>query len=154
MANSSVKGSKIGSIRQSLLFARPHTATIARAWILNHVPTGSSVLVESNDPWLPPTFHLYVVNKEGMIEEARSEGENLIPTGAIGYLKNDIQLPDYVVLSGNYYRYANERAKYPEIVSKYEEIIRNRELIYQIGPQANRGRQISIYRASTTSWKL
>jgi hypothetical protein len=89
-----------------------------------------------------------------MIEEARSDGQNLIPTGHIGNLKSDVQLPEYVVLSGNYRRYLNERAKYPEIVSKYEEIIRNRDLIYQINPQANRGSQISVYRARTTSGKL
>jgi hypothetical protein len=147
----------------------PDTRTLAREWVVEHIPAGSRVLVEGGDPHLPLSryelFEVPAINPSGMAGGGaekigtlqpvpRDQGYQIDcePEGIIGQLKHPDDLRSagvqYVVLGNFYSRYAAQRDHFPEVVATYEAIMRQGQLLWEheTTPGARRGGRQSVYR--------
>ncbi len=146
----------------------PNTRTLARDWVLANVPVGSWIAVESADPELPVgrymLFEVPAVNPSGVpgapaeeigklravIPPEHSYRRQNEPEGILGQLKSVEELKraqvQYAVIGTYYQRYAEERARYPQIVSTYEAIMNAGRKIWESPPERLRGGHVEIYR--------
>lgn len=148
--------------------AGPNTRTLARDWVLASVPAGSRIAVESADPELPfaryTLFEVPAVNPSGVPGAPAEEIGTLRevtpaktsyrmqdePEGILGQLRNIEELKRaqvrYAVIGTYYPRYAEERARYPQIVSTYQAIMNTGRKIWESPPGRLRGGHVEIYR--------
>ena len=134
------------------------TRTIAREWILDNIPKGSSLLIEEWASQLPKERYKFFEVKRGQLTEVNSAEIDLAafrPKGRIGMLKDLMAIHrekvEYLVLSGWYDRYVAEKNDYPdyaEIVAVYETLMTKGSKIYEVkrSPGINMGSTIRIYR--------
>ena len=139
---------------------RPHSITVARQWMIEHVPGNARVLVERYCPVLPfAAFDVFYVRDDGQIVEARPYGAQpgFNPQGSYGALSNvgDIQKSSiqFVALGSLFDRYVAEQSAYPVEAARYRDVMRIGKVIYdggyseeirgprirvlQVGPAAN-----------------
>jgi hypothetical protein len=132
------------------------TRSVARAWILQHIPAHSSVLVEEYTPQIPvDRYRVYQV-LGGQLQELdtrnASLANTLIPIGVVGELKDIKQIRrqgiEYIILSNWYDRYSAERERYPGIVGTYQSLMSTATELYetQRRPGVNNGPTIRVYR--------
>lgn len=136
------------------------TRTLTRQWIINNIPTESSVLAEANTPQLPKRLFRFFQIRKGSggalveVNLTKVNAENYMPGGDLGEIRNihDIQKENikYLIISNFYDRYLMEAEKYPEIVNNYEKIMNLNKLIYEIEkiPGKTTGPQIRVYNLS------
>ena len=136
------------------------TRTIAREWILEHLPKGSRILLETYGPELPPVrYTLFVVNDKGSLVEINpAEIAHTVyrPFYApIGRLKNVQAIHDqgveYMVLSHFYDRFLAEKDRSPDYAkeaSTYEALMNRSTKVYEIHRvyAKNSGPSLRIYR--------
>jgi 4-amino-4-deoxy-L-arabinose transferase-like glycosyltransferase len=141
------------------------TRTLARAWMLEHVPVGSRVLVEAYMPEFPKDWYtFYWITAGGQMELVNTKKVRtavLRPHADrhIGKLKNVKSIRsekiEYMILSGWYDRYVSEQnnyTDYAEIVDTYEMLMNMGVKIYEENRVRgkNSGPTIRIYRFN---WK-
>lgn len=136
------------------------TRALARQWIINNIPSGSSLLVERYTPQLPKkSFKFFQAsndkeNEGALIEIDPYKIRHAIfrPTGGIGEIRDveDIKRKkiEYMVMSSLYDRYLAEQERYPRIVANYEKIMSSGSLIHEETkiPKVNMGDRIRIYK--------
>ena len=130
----------------------PYTSSLAREWMLTHIPVGSTVLVEVYGPRLPATgFRVFAVDENGELADAALLGGNYEPGWEFGRVKNVEALSAktirYFVMTGYYQHFLNERERYPREVETYEKMINLGKLIYDIEstPGVSRGPRVRVY---------
>ncbi len=145
------------SIKQGYNMSLIDTRTITRQWMINNLPSGSSLLAEANTPQLPKRLFKFFQVKKGNdgalieVDLMKVKADNYMPGGDLGELKNiyDIQKENinYLVVSDFYDRYLMEVERYPEIVANYEKITKSNKLIYELKqvPGKTTGPRIRIY---------
>ncbi len=154
-------GMAVPPLRADLLQGREmsnaDTRTLAREWMVEHVPAGSRLLMEIDAPQVPTGWYrLFKVTRYGELERlATGPRANIVPVGQIGDLK-DIdavrrERVEYMVLSDLYDRYLAERrsdAAYALKVETYEALMGRGHEIHEIKriPGRNRGPTLRIYR--------
>lgn len=130
------------------------TRTLARQWMIDHIPAGSRVLAEIYAPQLPKRLYRFFEINAGVLIEVDVEKmnhETFRPSGHLGRIRDvqDVrrQNIEYMVISNMYDRYLAERERYPEIVATYEMLMRSGTLIYEVqgAPGVNTGPRIRIY---------
>jgi len=145
-------------VRSSISHARetsgPYTSTLARQWMMDNIRS-SRVLVEVYAPRLPASdFKVFVVDETGRLTEAQILGSNAEPGWDIGRLKDlaDISASDidYVVLTGYYQLFMNEKERYSNEVKNYERITSQGKLVYDVQstPGVSRGPRVRIFQLS------
>lgn len=145
------------SIRQGYDMSLIDTRTITRQWMINNIPSGSSVLSEANTPQLPKRLFKFFQVKKGdngalvEVDLMNVNANNYMPGGDLGELKNTYAIQkeniNYLVVSDFYDRYLMEAERYPEIVANYEKIMNSNQLIYELKkvPGKTTGPRIRIY---------
>ena len=137
------------------------TRTLAREWMMDHIPTASRLLIESYIPELPKDkYQFFRINSDGKLmeiytKELRTSVFRPHPNRQIGQLKDTQAIRkakiEYMVLSNWYDRFLSEKEKYPdydEIVETYETLMNMGIKIYEDKPirGKNQGPIIRIYR--------
>jgi len=141
-------------LRSSISYARetagPYTSTLARNWMLDHIK-GSRVLIEVYGPRLPATdFKVFVVDEAGQVVEAAILGGNAEPGWEIGRIKDLNELRtlgiDYVLITGYYQHFLDEKGKYQTQVKTYERLISGSKVFYDVQSIrcASRGPRVRI----------
>jgi hypothetical protein len=130
--------------------AGPYTSSLARNWMLNHIK-GSRVLVEVYGPRLPANeFKTFMVDETGHLVEAKILGSNAEPGWDAGRLQNLDDLRsrgiDYVLMTGYYQHFLDEKEKYSGQVQTYERLMNNSKIVYDIQsvPGVSRGPRVRI----------
>src|SRR6266536_559282 len=147
------------SVAQARGVGSPHTSTMARQWMIDHLPSGSGVLVEALGPQLPTEkFKVFVVDQDGAVALAKDiNAGNFQPGWDIGRIKNLSDLPaqgiEYVVMTNFYQYYVNERNKYPGQIATYEQLMEKSTLVYDMEtiPRLRRGHRVRIYKLPPTT---
>lgn len=148
-------------ILRGRMLSNKDTRTLAREWVLQHIPEGSSVLVEKNGPPLPVfRYRFFVVDSAGESVPAKIPRVHTAvfdpPLFLIGALKriesileNEIE---FVILSDWYDRLVQENSKSPEILT-YERVMEFGKKIYEIQrtPLYNQGPTIRVYQFPVNS---
>lgn len=148
------------SLLAGYMLTQPETRTLARDWMLEHIPEGSRILVERHGPQPPKLYYAYYeVRDDGSIEAvdiAERPFRNLYGLGQMGWvtdLENIRQQGiEYLLMSDYYQQYLNEGQLYPAMVQKYEQLRSMGEIIYEIGPRAGAfaGPSVTIVRISSS----
>ncbi len=145
------------SISQAQEISGPYTSTLARQWMTDHLK-GSRVLVEVYAPRLPASdFKVFVVDETGELSEAEILGRNAEPGWEIGRVKElaDVSARniEYVVMTGYYQHFLDEKERYPNEVKNYERIMSQGKLVYDVQsiPGVSRGPRVRIFQLSQTS---
>jgi Dolichyl-phosphate-mannose-protein mannosyltransferase len=140
------------------------TRTRAREWMMEHVPTGSRVLLEAYTPQFSgERYKVFLVTTDGRLAEVDARRATsgvadalFIPQGRVGRLRDTEAIRqervEYMVVSDSYERYRAERERYPEIVATYESLMTMGTKLYEIhrSPSANTGPTIRVYRFDRT----
>ncbi len=139
--------SSIKHVRET---AGPYTSSVTRNWMLDHLK-GSRVLVEAYGPHLPANdFTVFVVNEAGQLVEAAILGGEAEPGWEVGRVKDlgniRSQGIDYVLITGYYQHFLDEKGKYPAQVQNYERLINESKLVYDIqsSPGVSRGPRVRV----------
>gem|GEM_PF-3038846 len=143
------------NILRGRMLSHKDTRTLAREWILQHVPEGSSVLIEKNGPPLPTSrYRFFVMDSTGEIVPATLSRIHPAvfdpPPFLIGSLRRIESLfekgIEFVILSNWYDRLVQEEPNAPEKAT-YEALMRMGEKIYEIHriPLYNQGPTIRVY---------
>ncbi len=142
----------IGSVTHARAILTPYSTTVARQWIVEHIPERSRVLVEVYGPQLPSgLFEVFAVNENGHIVHADTANKNVLPQWEIGRIKDlgelQAQNIEYVVISDDT-RFYNERQKYASEVATYEKTIGYGQLTFEVDSPAGvtRGPKIRIFK--------
>jgi hypothetical protein len=133
------------------------TRTLARDWIMQHVPAGSRVLLERYTPqFTADQYKLFVVDRGGQLTAVNTNtavaNALILPSGRAGWLKDTEAIHhnriEYMVLSGWYERFRAESKDYTEIVATYEGLMRMGTPAYEVQrtPGINTGPTIRVYR--------
>ena len=136
------------------------TRTLAREWVMEHIPQQSRILVEKYTPYLPiDRYAFLVVNNSGELTESdRKKIKYSVfspPFTKVGKLNNIGAIHEknveYMILSDWYDRYLREReyySDYAKIVVMYETLMKTGTKIYEVKriPGKNRGPTIQVYR--------
>jgi hypothetical protein len=141
-------------LRHSIAYVRetagPYTSSLARNWMLDHIK-GSRVLVEVYGPRLPTNeFMTFVVDEKGQLVEGAIRGSNAEPGWEIGRLQNLDDLTshgiDYVLITGYYQHFLDEKEKYPAEVQIYERLMNESKIVYDVQsvPGVSRGPRVRI----------
>jgi hypothetical protein len=131
------------------------TRTVAREWLIAHVPPQSNILVEVYTPEMPSTlFNYYRILDNGNMDRYDPNSMNrkvYRPGGHIGRL-NDLQQVaqnkiQYIVASNIQDRYLAEQARYPKEVSVYQQLLTRAKVIFEVEPESGHraGPPIHIY---------
>ncbi len=148
-----------------LMAHRKDTRTIARDWVVKHVPRGSRLLVEENTCHLPKNDYVFfTVGRNGdcapvdpaAIPEAVFNpppvlAGNLSDPGKIAEMKID-----YLILGNWYDRLKWEGGRFPGRMNqrrKYEEIMRRSTRIYEVRriTHYNQGPTVRVYRVRSVA---
>ena len=132
----------------------PETRTLARAWMLEHIPQGTRVLLERHGPQPPKALFTTFEERRGEVTpiDISQRTEHLYAVGELGLLKDFDQIGatgiEYMVLTDYYSRYLEEAAAWPEMIARYETLRGMGEIIYEIKAQAGAysGPHITIIR--------
>jgi hypothetical protein len=133
------------------------TRTLAREWMMNHVPAGSRVLLETYTPeFSVDRYKMFLVDEGGRLAAVQVNttvsGAVFRPDGQVGRLKNPDAIHqeriEHMVISSWYERFRAERERYPDIVATYETLMRMGTLVYEVQrtPGVNGGPTIRVYR--------
>lgn len=133
------------------------TRTLAREWMMKHVPAGSRVLLETYTPeFSVERYKMFLVDGEGRLAAVKVNttvsGALFQPDGTVGSLRDHDAIHqeriEYMVISDWYERFRAERERYPEIVATYEELMGMGTLVYEARrtPGVNGGPTIRVYR--------
>jgi hypothetical protein len=135
----------------------PDTRTEAREWMLENLPPGSSLLMETYSPQLPKEhFQYFWVNQRSITEfnaDAAKDQTFRVRWSVIG----EVSLADieqlnieYVVLSNRYRLFVEDQENYPSVIKNYEDIFDAGELIYENkgSEDHKKGPTIQIYKFS------
>ena len=99
----------------------PNTRVLAKLWIEEHLAAGSRIGVE---------FYTPVIDKNKY---------KVTELFYFGVIKQDIKKFEYIISSsGDYQRFFNEKEKYIEEASQYEQIFSDHQIIKEISPQKNK----------------
>lgn len=142
-------------ILRGRMLSNKDTRTLAREWILEHIPKGSSILIEKNGPPLPIfRYRFFVVDSAGKIISATIPRVHPAvfdpPPFLIGSLKRveDIfeNKIEFAIISNWYDRFLQENPKSAEVAT-YESVMGVGEKIYEIQriPLYNQGPTIRVY---------
>ena len=131
------------------------TRTIANEWMTLNIPQGSRILMELYTPIFPKDQYIfYYVSEDGKIIQylpEESYKQNFKATGHLGDLKNLQDVKDnrvaYFVMSHMYSRYLAEQESYSSVVSTYQDLMSQGQLIYHTSAVegVNTGPDISVY---------
>jgi Dolichyl-phosphate-mannose-protein mannosyltransferase len=150
-------------LRQGYDMSLIDTRTLTRQWIINHIPTGSSILAEANTPQLPKKLFKFFQIRKGAggklvkVDLTQVKADNYMPGGDLGEISNiyDIQRKNikYLVVSNFYDRYLMEAERYPEVVANYKKIMNSNKLVYEIKKVSGKttGPNIRIYNLNQDS---
>lgn len=141
-------------LRSAISYARetagPYTSSLARQWMLDHLK-GSRVLIEVYGPRLPVNdFKVFAVDEAGQLVEAPPLGDTAEPGWEIGRVKDLADFRsrgiDYVLLTGYYEHFLDEKEKYPTQVLKYEQLMNESNVVYEVqsSPGVSRGPRVRI----------
>ena len=138
------------------------TRTLAKEWMMRHVPAGSRVLLERYTPQFPRDLYTFLQVRHGQVVEVDVRD---IPTAlfrppeVIGRLKDTDALVtglvtgkiEYMALSDWYDRYSAEREKYADyaqIVATYDALMSMGTKVYEVKRVRgeSRGPTIRVYR--------
>ena len=147
-------------LAQGQALSSPDTRTIAGEWMLANIPEGSRVLMEAYTPQLrKDAFAFFEVNGDGQIEAIDPDTMDhwlFRASGSIGRLDDAGRAAEagiqYVVMSNLYERYVAEGEKYSQRAQRYDRILLDAELIYEIPgvragePHHRGGPRIRIYK--------
>lgn len=129
------------------------TRTLAWRWIIDHVPPGSSVLVEAYTPQLPAgLYRVFEVEGGGLWPAAPGRRLYVVPRGIVGTLADPGLVGragiDYVVLANHYDRRLAEAARYPRELAVYQALMARHELVYEALPGRGvaTGLPVRVYR--------
>lgn len=136
------------------------TRTMAGEWILEHIPKGSRILLETHTPHLPKNAYAYLlVNSSGELVDV--DAKSIIhsvfrpPYSQIGMLKNADALRrqhvDYMIINSWYDRYLSERYRSADNgnrVRMYETLMNMGTKLYEVCRvyAKNTGPTIRVYR--------
>jgi hypothetical protein len=100
----------------------------ARLWINKNLPVGAKIAIQPYCPFIDPEKYIVIL------------GQGTLPESIAFYANQGVQ---YVIFSeGSYGRYYTEPDKYSQEIAKYEEIIRQLNLIKAFDQN---GLKINIY---------
>jgi 4-amino-4-deoxy-L-arabinose transferase-like glycosyltransferase len=103
------------------MFARPEVRTLAREWIVEHLPIGARIAMESYTPLLPDRFDVVFI------------ADKLADHPPEWYVENQFDL--VVASSATYGRYYTNALEYSEDASKYDQLFETFALLVEIqGP--------------------
>jgi hypothetical protein len=129
------------TLHQGSALLRPSRITIARNWIVQHVPNGSRVLVERYTPSLPfDRYQLYYITEQGELRRADAHGlgRNFEPRGAIGRLSREEEIRangiEFAALSSLFDRYTAAAQEYPAEAARYQQVLEHGAIVYDGGP--------------------
>lgn len=112
------------------------TRDIARAWIEDHLPRGSRVLVEQYTPPISRDEYQVIVVLRGQLQKdttTRGFKGVLGDMGTLDLLRG--KGIDYVLLSNLYFdRFQAEKKNYPNEARLYEDLFRASDLLYEVRP--------------------
>jgi hypothetical protein len=143
------------NVSYARLLIAPETRTLARQWMIEHIPPGSRVLMERHGPQPPRDLFTYFEERRGVIQRINPQTRRLLNVYAVGELgklhdldqiaQEDI---DYLVLTDYYARYLAEAHLYPDMIARYEEIRALGETVYEIfpNPPLHAGPHVTIVR--------
>ena len=150
----------------------PDTRTLARTWVMDHVPPGSRLLIEANAPILPGgRYEVYQVNWGGAVKSDKEENPDegmlgpftrnvaihteLRPYGHLGRVQSLDALTsldaDYLILTnvGDRYRARSKQdPRCAEVVARYETLAAMGTQVVEFDRKPGRiqGPRITIYR--------
>ncbi len=135
----------------------PETRTLARAWMLEHIPEGSRVLLERHGPQPPKALFTTFEERRGEVTPVDISGrtDQLYAVGELAMLKDFDQIGaagiEYMVLTDYYSRYLEEAAIWPEMIARYEALRDMGEIVYEVRARAgaHSGPHITIIRLNS-----
>jgi hypothetical protein len=159
-------------LEESHQLGLPDTRTLARAWVMDHIPAGSRLMIEVNAPILPGgRYDVYQVNWSGVVKSDKEENPDegmlgpftrnvavhteLRPYGHLGRVQSVEALTsldaDYMILTNVEERYRARSKQDPrcaEVVTRYETLaaMGTKVAEFKRKPGRIQGPHIAIYR--------
>jgi len=127
----------VGGIKQGSKLSRTDVRTIAKEWIEENLPQGSSVAYEYYAP------HLHV-NPRSDLVLLNTAWEQIVSRPISYYLDRDI---DYVIVTSSFKDlYLKEPGRYAKEIQRYEDLGKKAELIKLFSYKNNPGPTIEVYK--------
>jgi len=136
-------------VQMDRLYSNPSTSVLARQWMTENLPKGSSIAFEWET--LPPPLKAdttnpgFWVNRDAGRNLSELSMSRLAVRGTINWYAQ--RAFRYLVTSDLFYAYYPEHAdRYPQEAAFYRELLTQGRLIYQVSPSAEHtGPEIRIY---------
>lgn len=135
----------IQTIQQDRIRSAPDTRSLAREWLLTHVPRNSRLLIEAYGPQIPKDHYLLYNNVDTrMVRRPQGLLANVMPSGHLGESGTIEALSnagiEYFVISSFYERFKatahdDEAAK---IAANYENLMAGADLVQEFLPVTGR----------------
>jgi len=128
------------------------TRTQAFNWILENIPKGKNLLVETYGPQLPSNEYVMSMIEGGVPVKRGQMPGYVMPSGSLGKLKNYDDLRknsvDYLVVTSFYDRYKLNPTKHKVVLENYDHIFKKSILVKEFFPAA--GENVHPFKANVS----